>query len=237
MAATEKLSMPPYAAFKAFSKFIIGLRENGMPSHISRSVLPGSNSGKATMAATLKSLGLVDKDDIPTEKLKQLVESPDDYRENLRNILRDSYGFLTDGSLDLKSTTTEKVTEKFKGGGATGSTISKCMAFFLAACKEAQIEISPFVKAPSLPKSSSNGKSKAKRVADDESTDDDEFEESDEDLEGMMKITIPLHGMKDGLVFFPEEMNKKQWEYALKMATFILENYRAEFDESQGGPE
>lgn len=239
MANSEKQIMPPYAPYKSFQRLINGLRENGMPSHITRSLLPGSNSGKATMAATLKSLGLVGGADAPTPKLKQLLESGDNYKPILKEILEQTYPFLTDGSLDLKTTTTEKVTDKFKEAGATGSTVLKCMAFFLAACKDAQIPISPYVKAPAAPKSSSSPKPKKKGgEVDSEVDDDDERDDEIADLSGMMRITVPLHGLKDGVILFPEGMNKKQWSRALKVAVFILNNYRDDLeDDDDGGTE
>ncbi|MBT3047768.1 MAG: DUF5343 domain-containing protein, partial [Candidatus Thiodiazotropha sp. (ex Clathrolucina costata)] len=120
MAGTEKKAPPPYTTYKSFTNFINGLRDNGMPSHITRSMLPGSNSGKATMAASLKSLGLVDGNDVPAKKMKQLVDSDKDYSDVLRDILYDSYEFLTDADFDLENTTTDKVVEKFKEYGASG---------------------------------------------------------------------------------------------------------------------
>lgn len=148
MADPAKKTVPPYSTYKSFTNFISGLREHGCPSHITRSLLPGSNSGKAAMGATLRSLDLINSKDEPTEKLKQLVNSEDNYNALLKDILYASYPFLSDGSLDLANTATEKVVEKFKDLGAGGSTISKCMAFFLAAAKDAGIEVSKYVKAP-----------------------------------------------------------------------------------------
>mgnify|MGYP000462874493 CR=1 FL=1 len=57
----------------------------------------------------------------------------------------------------------EKVVEKFRAAGASGSTVTKCMAFLLAACEDASIEVSKYVKAPAPARSTSNGKKKSKR--------------------------------------------------------------------------
>lgn len=100
------------------------------------------------MAATLRYLKLINEKDEPSSMLKQLTDSDANYGELLREILTHSYAFLNDESIDLKNTTTDKVAEKFKELGASGSTVSKCMAFFLAAAKDAGIEVSQYVKAP-----------------------------------------------------------------------------------------
>jgi len=151
----EKTTVPPYCTYGSFKSLINGLRENGMPSHLSRSVLPGSNSAKATMASSLKSAGLIDSHDTPTQKMRQLVDPAQDYAKSLREILDESYAWLFD-AVDLKTTTTEKVEEQFKLRGASGSTVSKCMAFFLSAAKETGIEVSQYVKAPIPPRANRN---------------------------------------------------------------------------------
>lgn len=46
---------------------------------------------------------------------------------------------------------------------------------------------------------------------------------------GMVSIPVPLHDMEDGVIMLPENMNKQQWDYAKKIASFLLENYRPDF--------
>jgi hypothetical protein len=42
----------------------------------------------------------------------------------------------------------------------------------------------------------------------------------------MTVIPIPLHGMADGKILLPADLEEEDWAYAVNMAKFILENYR-----------
>jgi len=223
--STTKIT-PAYTTYKSFINLINDLRENGIPPHITRSVVKGSNSGKAMMTASLKALGLIDDDTVPTDKLSLLVNSSEDYSTALNLVLEEAYPFLFDGSIDLSNTTTEKVAEKFKEAGASGSTITKCMAFFLSASKEAGIEVHPRVKAPAIDRSKqSRRKSKAKEqkseVADTGSTDNPD----NVNPEGMEKIIITLRGMDDGFICLPEGLDGDEAKRVLKAVVFNLKHY------------
>ena len=223
MATVIKKTTPAYTTQPAFDSIIKDLRENGTPTHITRGVARGSNSGRATMVASLKFLGLIEKDGEATDKLRQLVDTPEDYSENIKKLLEEKYSLLFDGSIDIKNTVTEKLAEKFEAAGASGSTVSKCMAFFLGMAKVAKIEVSPRVKVPSTPsaKRRKNGTTPAvKTTARD--TDD---EPSDEIPEGMERITVPLRGMEDGVIYFPEGLDDDSAKRAIKMTVFILREY------------
>lgn len=227
METTDKKMPPAYVTYKSFSNFINGLRENGMPSHLTRTMFPGSNSGKATMALSLKSLGLMHGDDLPTPMMKKLVDKSNNYKEVLREVVLTSYDFLTSQDFDIKTTTTDKLAEKFKAAGAGGSTITKCMAFLLSACADTGIEVSKYVKTlPPPPKKSDAGK---KRQKPQEPQEDDE-EDDDGSLEGavpegMDRIVVPLRDMQDGLIFFPTGLDPAAAKKAVKAAIFILNNY------------
>lgn len=224
----QKPTVPPYVTYTTFHNWIMGLRKNGLPSHITRSVLPGSNSGKATMAVSLRAMGLIDGNGEPSKLLLQLTDPKEDYASILKAILENTYSFLTDGSIDLKNTTTEKVVEKITKLGASGSTVSKCMAFFLAAAKAAGITVSPWVKAPPPPRSASPRKGRKLGKQQDLEEEEEDTNEIDEDVESenMTVIPIPLHGMADGKILLPADLEEEDWAYAVNMAKFILENYR-----------
>ena len=211
---TDKRSLPPYVPYKTFVKFINGLREKRLPQHITRDVYPGSNSGKASMSAAFKVMKLINGDDTPTQKLQQIVESEDNYTDVLNVILGETYDFLADPELDLATTTTDKLEQRFRTMGASGSTVSKCMQFFLLAAKDAGIQISSYVKAPA-PKRNPLSKH-AKRELDPPSS-----------STKMTKIIVPLHGMEDWTIQFPEQMSDTQWDQGLKMTQLILDNYRS----------
>lgn len=226
MADTTKKPIPPYATYKSFSNFINGLREHGMPKHITKSMLPGSNSGKAAMAATLSSLGLVNGKDEPTDMMRQLTDPQKNFNTALKEILESSYAFLTDGSLDIADTTTDKVVEKFKELGASGSTVTKCMAFFLSAAADAKITVSRWVKTPAVaPKPA---KKKVARPTPNQIDElEDDAEEEDRYPTDKERIVVSVHGMDEWEIFVPKGLTLSQWKHGLKMAMFILDNYRS----------
>ena len=223
----EKKTPPPYVTYKSFSNFINGLRENGVPTHITRTILPGSNSGKATMAATLRSLGLVNAAEQPTEVMLKLTDPNNDYSSTLREIIISQYDFLTDPEFDIKNTTTEKVAEKIREAGAGGSTVTKCITFLLAACENAGIEVSSYVKAPAPSRSNGGGKrrAKAKDPAPQADSPADEALGADLVPENMERITVPLRGMEGGVIYFPAELEPDEAKKAVRMAVFILNEF------------
>ncbi|CAA0112319.1 Uncharacterised protein [Halioglobus japonicus] len=223
--STKKVT-PAYTTYKSFVNLINDLRENGIQPHITRSVVKGSNSGKAMMTASLKALGLIDEDTVPTEKLSLLVNSTEDYSTALNLVLQEAYPFLFDGSVDLSNTTTEKVAEKFKEAGATGSTITKSMHFFLSAAKEAEVEVHSRVKAPAIDRSKqTRRKSKLGEPKDESEAGQGGGENESEIPEGMERITVPLRNMEDGVIYFPAELEQEEAKKAVKMAVFILNNF------------
>ncbi len=225
MADSTKPVVPPYATYQSFANFINALREHGMPKHITRSILPGSNSGKASMSATLGALGLVNEKDEPTPIMRQLTDSKNDYGKILNQIITESYPFLRDKSLDLSDTTTDKVTEKFKELGAGGSTITKCTAFLLGAAKDAGMQVSRYVKTP-LPPTRATKKRHVRSAADDGPDTADALAKPLGVPEGKERIVVSVHGMEDWEIFVPKGLTAAQWKHGLKMANFILSNYR-----------
>lgn len=237
MAETTKKTVPPYATYKSFSNFINGLREHGTPKHITKSMLPGSNSGKAAMSATLSTLGLVNSKYEPTALMLQLTDAQKDYGETLKEILERSYAFLGDDTLDIANTTTDKVVEKFKELGASGSTITKCMAFFLSAAQDAKITVSRYVKTPAVaPKAHKKKAARPTQVVEDDDEEDDDggVDRYPTDKE---RIVVSVHGMDEWEIFVPKRLSHAQWKHGLKMAKFILDNYRltdVEDDKTEG---
>lgn len=239
---TKKNESPPYIAFSTFLSFIKGLGKTGIPSRIDKSLLRNMSGGnQSALLATLKWFGLIDDIGEHGKKLETLVEAGDDAGRILRDLLPIAYKFMADGSIQLERATGSQVEEKFRAYGLSGSTVVKAMAFFISACKEAQVPLSAHIKLPKVQRS--NGLGKAKKVrhqaADDES-DDDISDLKDEDgipdtMPGFVKISIPLHGMDDGAVFLPDNMTKSQWAYALKITKFLIENYRP--DDAPDGAE
>jgi hypothetical protein len=152
--AETKKPLPPYVSYKAFIRFINGMRDGHLPSRVDRGVLSGmSGSAQSTMLKGLESLGLTNGDGRPTKKLEQLVAvapgSPE-YKGQLRHVLEETYPFLFNGSINLKTTTTNEVQGVVRDQGVSGSTVAKVIAFFLSAAKDADIAVSKYVRTPSI---------------------------------------------------------------------------------------
>ena len=241
MAAEQtKPETPPYTSYSTFSNFINGLRETGVPSRIDKSVLRTlSGSAQAALIAALKWLKLVDDVGVPTAQLEELAAADNDqYIELLAKIMRARYPFLADGSIVLTKATGHQLEQKFREFGIQGSTVIKCVAFFIAAAKDAKIELGPHVRAPKAPPTNAKRQQSKKAAATTgkqeplpQDDDDDELGEKP----GFVRIPIPLHGMEDGVVYLPDHLSKNQWAYALKITKFILENYRLDAADEEKG--
>jgi hypothetical protein len=232
----KKVETPAYPSYVTFNNFIKGLRDTGIPSRIDKSVLGKlSGSAQAALVPGLKWLDLIDAAGTPTAKLEALVHADEaSYPKELRKVLEASYSFITDGSITLSKATGSQVEGKFREYGISGSTVIKCMAFFILAAKDARIELGPHVKAPKAAASSNGAKRKSRKAPLTGSDEPDEEEEEEKGdgipdlMPGFIKIPIPLHGMEDGAVFLPDNMTSSQWSYALKITKFLIENYRME---------
>jgi len=101
------------------------------------------------MLQSLQFLGLINKEGRTEPLLSKLVKaSSAEYGAVLRDIVTKAYAFIFSNGLDLETTTTPKVEAKFREQGVSGSTVNKCIAFFLACCKDAGIPVSKFVRTP-----------------------------------------------------------------------------------------
>lgn len=149
MTAAEKKIAPPYATFTSFVNLANELREHGIPDRIDPSVFGGkSGSIVYSVLNALKFLGLIDEDGAPTNQFREFVAATDEGRVPiLRTILENGYPTLFNGRYDLKTITAgqfnEHIREEF---GASGSTIDKIAAFFIAACGVSDVEISTHLK-------------------------------------------------------------------------------------------
>jgi len=152
---TEGKAVPPYLAYRTFRNYIDGLKGVGIPSRIDRSVL-GNMSGitQSQLLGTLQFLGLIQQDGKPTARLQKIVDSEGSGRQKeLRDLLKAAYPFLFDSDVDLAKATPRQIKEEF-GSFASGQTIRKCVAFFIRAARDAELPLSPHIKAPRAPRGS-----------------------------------------------------------------------------------
>jgi len=141
-------AVPPYSPYRSFRNYIDSLKQ-GIPARIDRSVMPSmSGALQSQITATLRYFELITPSGVPTPALPVLVNSEGPERaKTLRQLLHSSYRFLFDkATFDLMAATPRMLEEQFAHTGASGGTVDKCVMFFLAAAKEAQIELSPHLK-------------------------------------------------------------------------------------------
>jgi hypothetical protein len=121
------------------------------------------------------------------------------------------------------------MTVKFREYEISGSTLSKCISFFLAATRDAGIQVSPHVKAPTV---SPAAKRKAKPsitppaapIQQEPIHNTPKHHQKPHD-DSMISIPIPIAG-KDGAIILPKGMTDRQWTSVVKMIEFIINNYR-----------
>jgi hypothetical protein len=140
--------LPPYVSYRTFYNFLERLQQH-IPSRIDRSywgdLLSGS-TGTQLMAA-LRFLNLIDINGKPTELLKPLVEARGEARTRLLyELTNDAFDFVCQSSLDLESATYAQLQEVFHHTFQLTDDVSrKCVKFFIAIARDAQIPLSPFI--------------------------------------------------------------------------------------------
>jgi hypothetical protein len=144
----EKKPVPPYLPYKTFKNFLEGIRVNGVPPRVDRSVMSSlSGASQSSLMLTLKYFNLVSPNGVTEENLRHLVTSQgDDRKKILSEILKNGYPFLFASGFDLKSATAKHFEEQFAATGTTGDTTKKCISFFLAAAKDAGIPMSSYLQ-------------------------------------------------------------------------------------------
>lgn len=138
---------PPYIPYRTFINILERFKANGIPARIDRSVLPNlSGAYQAQVLNALKYLGLIGEHGTTKDVFNKLIESEGEEKVKiLREIINIAYLFLCENNF-IKSATTNQIEDKFKEIGVSGDTLRKCIMFFLRIAKDAQIEVSPYIK-------------------------------------------------------------------------------------------
>ena len=178
---TKKTETPPYIAFSTFLSFIKGLGATGVPSRIDKSLLRNMSGGnQSALLAALKWFRLIDHAGAHGKPLEELVAAGEDAGTVLKGMLPIAYKFMGDGSIDISRATGSQLEEKFRAYGVSGSTIVKAMAFFISACKEAEIPLSAHIKLPKVIRANGPSKKKDKVRARAQIEEEEEEEEEEE---------------------------------------------------------
>ena len=161
--------LPPYLTYATWQKLLEKLRQY-IPSQLDRSYfndLRFSISNAITIRGTLLFLRLIDADDKPNKTLRKLVESDGENRKPLlKEIVLTAYEPIIEG-LNLADATSGQLQERFRKHGAVDNIGRKCLSFFLALAKDADITLSPSLEGRSrvgAPKKASLRSYSAKRT-------------------------------------------------------------------------
>ena len=148
MARKKPEQIPPYISYRTFSNFLTDLRSRGIPSRVDRSVMSHkSGTVQSQLLLALHYLGLVKTSGHPTQRLSKLIEAEGAERKAVvREMVQSSYDFAFDRSFGLGTATSNQAQEVFEKTGASGETVRRCIAFFLAAAKDGGIPVSPYIK-------------------------------------------------------------------------------------------
>jgi hypothetical protein len=226
---SEKTACPPTISFKSMTGLFNQLREHGhVPTRIDKTLMPkASGSQQSATIAALRYLGLIDETGKPVgETFSNLVLANDDDRKDLiAQILKSSYGFIFDDkSFAIDKASSGEMVEKFRNQNLTGSTVTKTIQFFLAAAKDANIKVSPHIKAPPAPKPSGiprkTGKSKV------EADNSDENEEPPEDETDTERFEIPIPGKSSVQVIVPSDLDADDWEMLQSMINVYIKRWK-----------
>ena len=166
MADQERsVASPPYGVFATFKSSLQQLSD-GMPNQIDRTVFPGTAwTAQSQLLAGLRTLGLIDDEGRPTQRLHQ-VAVPDEAtrKRELERLVREHYERIFE--LDLLKTTPaeldKRMTDVYE---ISGDTRRKAVRFFLNALDYLGIEVSPlFAKPRTRKRANGNGTPRRRRT-------------------------------------------------------------------------
>ncbi len=164
-ASDEARAVPPYLPYRTLRTFLDSLRQ-GIPARIDRTVMRSfAGSVQSSLLSSLRYLNLITPEGIPTDSLNRLVHLDGLERQQaLAEVLRGAYNFLFSDGFSLERATPGQFQERFRLSGATGDTARKAATFFLAAARDAGMEVSPFLEPSRTRTTSSNNRSRTART-------------------------------------------------------------------------
>lgn len=150
---------PPYASFKSLTNLLDQMAEQGVPDRIDRSYLHNkSGSIQSQLLTTLRALGLIKDNNEPEPRLREMAEDADARARILRELLHECY----EEPLARPNGTRQQLEEWVRRHGVSGSTVDKCIAFFVQAADAAEVPISPHYKAAGTSRKRRTGQRKSR---------------------------------------------------------------------------
>lgn len=142
-----KATTPVYVPYSAFVSALDNLRTNGIPGtgKIDKTLWSTqSGSIQTQLIAAFRFLGLIDDNNRVLPSLPRVVSAvPEDRKKLLREIIEEKYQTVL--AHDLKSISEGQLKEAFRTFGLNGSTLDRAIRFFVKACQEVGIGVSPRV--------------------------------------------------------------------------------------------
>ena len=223
---TEKTATPPLVSYSSYTSFLNQLREHGtVPTRIDKTLMPkASGSQISAMLAALKYLGLIDDAGKPNDQFTAIVVASDEERKPLlTTLVKHRYAFLfSSPEFDLEKATSGEMAEKFRALDISGSTVTKTIAFFLQAAKDAGIKVSSHIKAPAAPK---NGGGTRKLIKERDEALKDEVADENEDPDAE-RFEIPIPGKSSVKVIVPGDLDADDWEMLQSMITVYIKRWK-----------
>lgn len=233
----EKATTPPVISHMSFTAFLNALKDAGaVPTRIDKTLMPkASGSQQSGMIAALRYLGFIDETGKPRDNFKSIVVADDDSRKHaLQKVFQEAYAFLfNDSDFDLRNATAGEMTEKFRSLGISGSTLTKTIAFFLAAAKEYGIPVSPHIKPPPPPKG--NGTQRRSKPVDDgkRETDGNSAPTIGTAPPGFERFEIPLPGKHSAKIIVPSGLDADNWTMLQVMLAAYIKRWKGFTDEEK----
>ncbi|MES3002815.1 MAG: DUF5343 domain-containing protein [Pseudomonadota bacterium] len=234
--STEKSHAPAYVSHKSLETFFAQRRENGhLTDAVDKGLMPNfSGSTQNELLSALKFLKMVKDKDTPTDYYRNYITIPDEEGRKalMGDILKDAYGFIFNNpAFSLERGTTFQLAELFKKQGASGSTMVRGIAFFLAAAKYADIPVSPNIKTPTLPRAPRTKSPKpaaAGARADEAQEEDEELEEEswDSPPPGHQLFEIPIPIDRKVKIIIPSNWAPSDWDLLTSMLHLYISGWK-----------
>jgi hypothetical protein len=207
--------VPPYISWQTFDAFVAQMKSTVVPTRIDPSVLKHmSGTVQSQLLSGLKFLRLIETDNTTSPALRELVavyETPK-WKEHLGRLLKETYAPLLGPALDITTTTSSQLKERFRDAGVGGETIDKCVRFLLMGFKAANVQYSPLLHLRQrAPRQTVTGK--RPRLGGLPVTEQPPVNTIDRDVPPDGTFKIPLDILRiNATIYLPEGISEARWE-------------------------
>jgi hypothetical protein len=217
----ERKPLPPYIPFKTLTGFIQKLKDTTVPLRVDSSLMRSySGSVARQLVAAMKWLGLIDDNGYTKDALTKLVGTygTDGWGDELGQVIAGTYGEVI-GDLDLDKATSAMLAEKFRGVGAEGQVLQKCVTFYLAAMRNAGWAISPHL-VERAPRQRGDKRRHARRP--DDAGEDGDPRTDNVPTAGMVRFSLPIPNKAAATIILPGDLTADDWEMASHMVSAYI---------------